>query len=369
MKKKMSSSIGCLLLASSAAFLAGCGDSSSVSYASTPVTISYFDDAAVPNLVGYSYVKPHSKATEMGHQQAYEDNSFYDYASRSGNPLTAVGNHWVFSGFKGQYPGGGEVDLNDVTADCSVYASFVERSYVYGIAYQNDDNEQAFAETSLAWADQIACPVLASYQQVDYAHASANPNGFWGYDFQNPGDPSKTTPAFYSVLDDTKKALPNLWTFASGVNAPTSPAASGTLYAVTALNDTHLTNPTYPLYLSNGDSWIELGTLASGLTIKLRASYTMVKHSFTVSFYESKPAVGVNPTVLGTLEVPFAEVFTLNADGTNLTASYGGVNEVFASSHMSWEGFYANCEGIKLYDGKTVSDLRVMADCAFYPID
>ena len=144
---------------------------------------------------------------------------------------------------------------------------------------------------------------------------------------------------------------------------------AGTIYAVTALNDSHQTNPTYPIYLSNGTSWIDLGNLASGLKIALRARYAQLKHAFTVTFYNQKPTASVTPTALATLKVPFNESFALTADGTTVTATYDSLISSFNNPHKTWEGFYTNCAGIKLYENKTVSDLRVMADCSFYPVD
>jgi len=381
MKKKNSRPICFLLLAAFAGFLASCSSSgNSASYASRPYVISYYDDAATPNRVGYTYAAPvlldstgvaKANASVIGHLSPYSDNSYFDYTSRSGQPVSRVGSHRVFTAFAGTYADGTPVDLSAVTGDCSVYAAFHEDDYKFDVAYYNDDNEsiKAGAQSALTWGSEISYPNVISYQQVDYADPSKNAAGNWGYDYRNPSDSAKTNPDFYNDLDATKTTIASSWAFADGEEEPSANAASGTLYAMTALDDTHKTNPTYRTFLSNGVSWIELGSLAAGLKIKMRASYTMAKHTFQVTFYDAKPTSGVTPNVLGTLKVPFNEVFAFSADGTNVSATSGTLSSSFVSSKKDWEGLYTNCAGVKLYENKKVSDYRVMADCSFYPID
>lgn len=381
MKKKINRPICLFLLAASAGFLASCGGTgASVSYASKPYIINYYDDATTPNLVGYTYAAPilidstsiaKANGSVIGHLSAYSDGSYYDYTSRSGKALSKVGSHRVFTAFAGTYADGTPVNLSAVTGDCSVYATFTEEDYKYDIVYYNDDNEsvKSAAQTGLTWSSPAVYPDVKSYQQVDYADPSKNASGNWGYDYQNPSDPSKATPEFYSDLDNTKTAISSAWSFTSGETAPSALAPSGTLYAMTAFDDAHQSNPTYRTFLSNGSTWIELGNLAAGLKIKMRAVYAAVKHTFQVTFYDAKPTAGVTPNVLGSLAVPFNEVFTFAADGANVSATYGTVTSAFASSKKDWEGIYTHCSGVKLYDGKKVSDYRVMADCSFYPID
>lgn len=370
MKKETLRPICLLMVLSSAAFLVSCGGSgSSASYASKPYTVSYYDDAPTPNLVGYSYVMKGANAETMGHRKAYEDGSYYDYASRSGAMVSAVGSHWVFDGFSGTYADNTPVVLTSISGDCSVYAHFKEIGYTYDIVYYNDDNEvnSAASQLGIRWATPVALPSLLSYQQPNYADPSLTPDGNWGYDYVNPSDNTLTKPDFYADKDTAKVALPAKWTFTSGPADPTGSADAGTVYAVTALNDSHKTNPTYPIYLSNGTSWILLGNLASGLKIVLRAVYTPVKHTFTVTFYDQKPTASVAANALATLKVPFNEVFALSADGTDVTATYNTLTSTFKSAHKTWTGFYTNT--IKSYENKTVSDLRMMADCSFYPAD
>lgn len=372
MKKETLRPICLLMVLANAAFLVSCGGSgSSVSYASVPYTVSYYDDAPTPNLIGYSYVMKGSNAETMGHRKSYSDGSYFDYASRSGNIVTAVGSRWVFDGFAGTYADNSVVDLASITGDCSVYAHFKEVAYTYDVVCYNDDNEivSNAAPSGIRWASPIELPSLTSYQQTDYSNPTETPNGDWGYDYMNPSDNTLKKADFYADLDSAKAALPSKWTsFTSGTANPSGSAAAGAVYAVTALNDSHQTNPTYPIYLGNGTNWILLGNLASGLKIVLRARYTKLKHTFTVTFYDQKPTAGVTATALATLKVPFNETFALTADGTNVTATYGTLTSSFNNSHKTWEGFYTNCPGVKLYENKTVSDLRVMADCSFYPV-
>lgn len=374
MKKGNQRSICYLLLEASSIVLASCGSSgSSASYASKYLSVSYYDDTPVtPVLIGHSYVMPNANAMTMGHLDKYEDGSLFDYTSRSKKAPSKVGAYWAFKDFEGTYDDEAKtaVDLTKVTADCKVYAKFEEKDYTYDIAYYNDDQAKTSSQTGLKWGDQVTYPSLASYQQVNYRDPASTPNGDWGRDYVNPTDAKKTTPDFYCDGDASSKTLPSQWAFDSGESLPNTASAVGTLFATTALDDANQCNRTYKMYLSNGTDWLSLGSLASGLTIKLRALYQALAHPFIVTFYDAKPTSGTPSHVLGTLAVPYNNVFTLSADGTTVSASYGTTTMApFASTHKSWEGFYTNCAGQKLYENKIVSELRVMADCSFYPID
>lgn len=380
--------LGCAIL------LSACGASgSSTSRAASSYTVQYYDDSATPLRVGYSYIAPIKKnssgvaygdGSNIGHyDKDYDGGKAYDFLSRSGKALTKVGNHWTFNYWADEQ--GNPFDLTKVSGDCKVYAAFKESAYTYSILYYNDDlvKDVNHTETAKTLDSQPSYPTgYASYQQINYGYSGATPlvtpGGFWGYDFSNPTDPNH--PDFYLKGDTAKKAISSTWTLTYGIGAPSSGSvgASGTLYADTTLNDAHNTNPTYPLYLSNGSEWLSLGKLSEGVSIPLYAFYNKTEHSFSVTFYDQDPK-NASAQQLGTtsLAVPFQQKFVLNADGTNVTASYGTSSLTFLSGKTKWKGYFKGCEkvydatgkSINRYLGGAVDSYQIMADAVYFPED
>jgi hypothetical protein len=357
-----------------AALLSACSSGSGTSTSRKPssFTVEYYDDATTPVRVGYSYVMPNGNASTIGHADAaYDNNTAYDFASRSGISPSKAGNHWVFDAWSGVKADNTPVDLTKITEDCKVYAHFKEEAYTFNVSYYNDDmiKDSALSQSGLSWGSQPTYPSsYTSYQQPDYTGATVVKNGFWGYDFGNPNNALSPNPDFYWKNDADKKSIPSSWTFVSDAARPDAVPAAGTLFAVTSLNDSHGTNPTYPISLSNGTSWLDIGSLANGLTIPLYASYGKKAHSFTVAFYDGDPDLAGSTAILkGSLSVPFQDVFTLSANGTSFTASYASETVTFASASKSWTSRFVHCSEVNPYYGKEVQANRIMADAIYFP--
>jgi hypothetical protein len=364
-----------------AVLLSACSASgSSSSRTPSSYTVEYYDDAATPLRVGFSYVAPMSKTSSglrygdgslIGHYDPdYDGGTAYDFVSRSGKAVTSVGNHWVFDRWADGE--GNPFDLTKVSGDCKVYASFKEEAYAFGVRYYNDDAIpddplSQIGKKALVFGSQPTYPsAYVSYQQVDYSGTTSIASGFWGFDWLNPSDPTSVHPDFYLKGDGTKAKIPSSWVYASGVGAPQNASAAGTLYADTSLNDSHSTNPTYPLYLSNGASWIGLGKLADGVEIDLYASYLKVAHAFAVGFYDQDPGKG--GVLKGSLSVPFGETLAWTADGSTMTATYASQSVSFAATAKNWKGHFVNCEAVNPYYGKTVENGRIVSDAVYYPV-
>jgi hypothetical protein len=301
----------------------------------------------------------------IGHSEKYSDGTSWAYTSRSKAALSAVGKYWAFDSWVSL--DNQTVNLKAVTTDLKVKAKFVEKDYTYSINYFNDDNQKVDhpASRNLLWAAAISAPSLKSFQQMDYADPASTPKGFWGYDFLNPTDLKNKKADFYEKSDTTKALLPSSLSFASGATLPVSVSASGTLFALTALNDFCQCNPTYPVYLSNGSSWLSLGNLASSLTISLYASYTRTAHPFNVSFYDKDPSANSDAQVLASLSVPYTQIFTCTISGSQTTISYGTDSHTFDGT--AWTSRFVNCATQPKLSGKAVANYQVMADCVYFP--
>lgn len=148
--------------------LASCGAASnSDSYvAPAPVTVSFYDDSAEPQLVGYGYCI-------AGDPVDLRLSADYDFLSHDEAAQKALenGEYLSFVGWAGTYDDGTAVDLSSVTADCSVYASFEKDVYSVDFRYYNgtslvrvDGGEFPSAvESSFEWG------AFAGDFAVDYA--------------------------------------------------------------------------------------------------------------------------------------------------------------------------------------------------------
>jgi hypothetical protein len=360
------------------------GSSSSTSRTPSSFAVEYFDDEATPKRVGYSYVAPintnssgvrFADASTIGNiDPDFNSGAAYDFVSRSGASLSAVGKYWTFDYWAdGAASDAKMVDLHQVTESCKVYAHFKEADYSFQVWYYNADSikDEEKSQTHLTWGSQPTYPTTyVSDQQPDYSGKTIVARGDWGYDYVNPDDPSSSHPNF-AVKDDTdKKTIPAVWTFASGETRPDTVPAAGTLFAVTAKNDALSLNPTYPISLSDGSKWIACGSLASKAVISLDANYLRARHSFIVSFYTADPDNGGTLATTDTLSVPFQDVLaSFTADGTTVSATYGTKTVSFASTVKNWTSRFVHCAAVPQYSGKPVdSALRINADAVYFPI-
>lgn len=352
--------------------LSSCSSSSSsLSRATSPYTIEYYDDSPEPVRIGYSYVIPGGNATTISHDEKYSDGSSWNFVSRSKAAFSRIGAYRSFDSWTAM--DGGTVNLSSVTSDLKVKAKFVEKDYTFSANFYNDDNIKA-ADSSvsgLKWGDTPAFPTLASYQQVDYNHPTANTHGFWGYDFVNPSQSSLKNPAFSLKGDTSLAPIPSTWAFASGESKSDTVLAAGTLFVETALNDVYASNPTYPLYLSNGTSWLSLGKMSEGVSVSFMANYSKVLHSFAAKFYDKDPEANANASLLGEISVPFTKSFTCVVSSGTTTISYDTQSVSIDPSKTSptatsWTGRFVNCDGTN-YSGKTVDQYTMMADAVFFP--
>jgi len=140
--------------------LSSCSSSSSsLSRATSPYTIEYYDDSPEPVRIGYSYVIPGGNATTISHDEKYSDGSSWNFVSRSKAAFSRIGAYRSFDSWTAM--DGGTVNLSSVTSDLKVKAKFVEKDYTFSANFYNDDNIKV-ADSSvsgLKWGDT---PVFCS---------------------------------------------------------------------------------------------------------------------------------------------------------------------------------------------------------------
>lgn len=161
--------IACLLgLAAPLLALASCGAAgSSESYvAPSPVTVSFYDDAAAPKLVGYGYCI-------AGDPVDLRLSENYDFLSHNSAAQEALenGQHLSFAGWTGKYDDGTDVDLSAVTADCSVTATFETDVYAVDFRYYNGTSlvREESGEFPSAIESSFEWGTFAGSFAVDYA--------------------------------------------------------------------------------------------------------------------------------------------------------------------------------------------------------
>jgi hypothetical protein len=357
-KKRFSIAQGSLLLLLALSSCSGSGTSGS---ASTPISIRYIDDSAAATLIGHSYIAKGKGAPLPIHY----DDATWDWTSRSDALPQGKGGYWVFKNFAGTYSDGTAVDLTNVVADCTVKAVFVEKQYHWTFALYNGGKKQG-SDQILAF-DERTLPTLPS--------ALTDPNPLWyntstfaGFTFAKDGG-------------NTVFASGSSFTFQSGNGDPSANAAKGTFYSSLALTN-H--NRTYPLWISTGSSWVSLGSLKEGLTIRLDAAYTQELKHFTMSFYPTNADYLAKSNLRSetlsfvygsTLSIdtsnPLLSVFQVKAAGTGALTTLSLTN---ASSVTNWKGDYTGAEGLAasadahLNSGEILKDgATLFENCVFYP--
>jgi hypothetical protein len=343
--------------------LSACSSSASSGSPSKPIAIRYVDDSASATEIGYSYIAVGKSAPLPTH---YEDTT-WDQTSRSGALPSKIGGYWAFKDFEGTYADGTAVDLTNVTADCTVKAVFVEKQYQWTFNYWNGGRNMA-VDATLDF-DGATLPSFPS--AVDPNPSWYQISDFSGFSF------NKDTATTKAVFKNS-----SLLHFESGEADPSTVSAAGTLYYSLALTDY---NRTYPLWFSNGASWISLGSLKDGLKVRLDAAYAKTLKSFTMAFYptQADAKAGTNKRseslsfVYGsTLSVdasdPANVKFSALAQGATkpveLTLSYSG-------TLTHWQGSYTGAEGVDaatdryLNGGEILKDQsQLFENCAFYPV-
>ncbi len=287
-----------LSLAAGVLLLSSCGEGGS---SSSFATVSYYDNAPTPSLVGIDYVI-------KGHSPTFSPlaETTYDFRDRSGGQ-PATGTYFVFSDWDyGNYPaetsissGEGQADLSGtpvdpehVYADCAARATFLEEYYEFTFVYKDGGKylrrgQDSGAYRELIGSDPITFKTLkaieAGTETLDYPgrettddlpEASA-PTGhastFLGYGSERD---SRTLKGYVEVSEIAGRV-------AEGEGDPEYAQGdeSGYIYVDTSAR-TAEGDPSYPLwiYLDNGDDladdWINIGNLSDEGQLVLNAVYS-----------------------------------------------------------------------------------------------
>jgi hypothetical protein len=343
--------------------LSACSSASGSGSASKPIAIRYLDDSAEGAEIGYSYIAVGKSAPLPTN---YEDTT-WDGSSRSGALPSKIGGYWAFKDFEGTYADGTKVDLTDVKADCTVKAVFVEKQYQWTFNYWNSGRNMS-VDATLDF-DGATLPSFPS--AVDPNPSWYQVSNFSGFSFNKDAGSPKAVFNSSSLLH-----------FESGEGDPSTVSAVGTLYYSLALTNF---NRTYPVWFSNGASWISLGSLKEGLKVRLDAAYAKTLKNFTISFYPSQADADAGSNKRSeTLSFVYGSILTVDAsDPANVKFSalaQGATTPMeltltYTGSLAHWQGIYTGAEGVDaatdryLNGGEILKDQsQLFENCAFYPV-
>lgn len=373
MKKLLKIVFSALTLSTVTLSLASCGDNEGASTAMKNVfTVTYYDDAPTPVAIGYSYVIGGRAATFKNN----DANSPYDYLSRS-EKAPSAGKHYVFDEWKGSYENGDPVDLSKITADCNVYASFVEKDYSLKFRFRENSLYIRDEESQIITFD-------ATYKDNEKLNIQY-PKGTGG--IKEYGYVPTLTGYTISAASDTTLYEGTEFTWASGFGAPTTIQGKGTFYLDRGSQNED--NPAYPVYLSNGESWLNLEkNLSSNPTLDITYNYENVKATFPVLIFDK--AIDVNSkeyltaTPKDIIYVNYTEGFKLGTTSTDeVTLSYLEKILTFPAGTELTGNYLSNGDVINNgtlnlaiddtlissnYDGKPLDIEHIMGAAFLYPL-
>ncbi len=334
-----------ILMVAGTAVLCGCSVSAG-SQSSNVFTVSYYDDSAIPVLVGYAYVIKGKQAN----MRAVEGVT-YDKLSHSGIAPSDVGKHFVFRGFEGTYEDGTPIDLSSIQSDCSVYAKFDEADYTLSYTFKNGavslrDSKNELIKGTVKYGDSFSFSDLFNFDELSYN----TPRYGYQYEFNGftiDSDSSKT-----NIIDSMLK-----WT--SGDVLPSESWVLGTLFVSTENMDS---NPGYATYFSNGSEWISLGKLSDNIKLSFLCSFEETEKDFSVSVVKNGSTIGSIPAKYAVEEI------SVSGDGSKLTISNSrGISySVEGTSYTAQYIKYTEETSDRIqenYSEKKVDLSHIMGDC------
>lgn len=382
--------------------------------------VDYYDDAGIQ--VGYDYV-PYGKPSRSVRKPAEKD--AYDYKPHKSDLTITAGKRWVFSEWEGKYENvdatlpaynnsehpvpeiGETIDRNNIKADCSLKAEFVEEDITYTTRFYSEgslikDGDTAYDNNvKHAWGSFPAMPTEPS-KKSNYGYQT----DFLGYGFKSGGNslkPFKSFGEFYYGYGEPDSVEQFYLTDGTSVTE----VSSGSLYEdiSTKGEDGYYT---LDLYGYDGE-WNYIGSMATlNQKVSLYANYSEPKKvDFPVEIYSSydSKSSGAKPIATTTATFTHKMYFTEGDDyytltfkeeeksqdsGTEDQGTQGqetqGSESQEESSHSTsvnidkseisynkirkWMGFYSDDDSISdLYRGKPMpDDAYVFAPLSLFPI-
>jgi hypothetical protein len=334
-----------LIIALSTLSLAACSSlDGSSSLAGRVFTVTFYDDAATPNILGYSYV--------------IEDKASVSKAAVHWDTMPK-GGFRVFDKWVGVYSDDSSVDVTDITANCSVYATYKTSIYGWGVYFKNGGTSYVDSQWVKFGGDFSWPSGNPTESDIEYYNTSA----FKGFSL---------------VKDDTDQVIISQtdlkYAWGSGTPAAATAADKGTIYLDHDPTDSKGLQ-TYPTYVSNGKTWFSLGNLED-LNVKLafNATFEDVYKNFEIEVYASKSAAeSGTATPLKTFLVPYSNPLSYSIVGTKTTFTFSGsagaenYDVTTSSAPFSWVGLYSG-NGVSHIDGETVDRNHIVGSAYFYPV-
>ncbi len=261
---------------------------------------------------GYVSKKSSSRVARLSHVEVGEDGKAVDYHST--RQRKEEGRVYTFDGWQGFYPegsdplSGSKVDLNDIRADCSVFAHFSVSLETYFVSVGNVDSAPVF-ESVLSYGTRLGDALASKFG--DEATARSALSGL-AYPFSLP---------YYEIRPFSGDYLD----------------ASGNAYDLDSLFD-----------------W----------TVKRKESFKpnfneAVYRTYTVSlFRDSSLQDPLEIDGKSTFELPYGDAFASSAPAYE----DGG----FVYSFAGWEGVYSG-DAPSSISGKKVDSSHILFDCSLYP--
>lgn len=261
---------------------------------------------------GYVSKKGTSRVARLSHVEVGEDGKAVDYHST--RQKKEEGRVYTFDGWQGYYPegsdsfSGSKVDLNNIQADCSVFAHFSVSFETYFISIQNVDSTPIF-ESTLTYGTRLGDALASEFG--DEASARSALNGL-AYPFSLP---------YYETRDFSGNYLD----------------ASGNAYDVNALF-----------------SW----AVKRKETFKPKFNEAAYK-TYTVSLFQDS-------TLQKPLEIDGKSTFQLSYGDAFSTSLPSYEEEGCVYSFSGWEGVYSEGAPSSIFQ-KKVDASHILFDCSLYP--
>jgi hypothetical protein len=316
-------------------------------------TVTFYDDAATPGVLGYSYVIE---------GKALAAPSGVDYSiSKAAIDWDTLpkGGFRVFDKWVGTYSDDSSVDVTDIIASCSVYATYKTSIYDWGIYFKNGGTSYVDSQW-VKFGNDFLWPVSTPTESdVEYFHTST----YKGFSLDKDS-------ADQVILSRTD--LKYAW----GVGAPAVATAAdkGTIYLDHEPTDSKGLQ-TYPTYVSNGNAWFSLGNLKDvNVKLAFNATYEDANKNFEIEVYASKSeAESGTAAPLVSFFVPYSNALNYSIVGAKTTFAFAGSTgaesyEVTTSSAPTrWAGLYSG-NGVSRIDGETVDLSHIVGSAYFYPV-
>lgn|GEM_PF-6209962 len=343
-----------LIIALSTLALAACSSlDGSSSLAGQVFTVTFYDDAATPKVLGYSYVIENKALAAPTGVDYSISKATIDWSTMS------KGGFRVFDKWVGAYSDDSPVDVTDITASCSVHATYKTSVYDWGVYFKNAGTSYVDSQWVKFGSDFSWPSGTPAESDVEYYNTS-------------------TFKGFSLVKDSTDQVIISpadlKYAWGSGMPAAATAAGKGTIYLDHDPTDSKGLQ-TYPTYVSNGQDWFSLGNLKE-LNVKLafNATYEDVRKNFEIDVYASKSEAENKTTApLKTFHIPYSNPLNYSIAGTKTTFAFSGsagpesYDVTTSSAPSSWVGLYSG-NGVSRIDGETVDRDHIVGSAYFYPV-